>query len=126
MSLIYNIVFQNSFFVQNLIQCKILGEYSLCAANNSNELYWHCHYIWVWGINLIIIYLVCGMLLCVQLVWWRARINSFILYYLRDISGHIRIIVSMAARKNVLFTPYGVVKGVITRGGIVEAITDLL
>lgn len=36
------------------------------------------------------------------------------------------IIAPMAARKNVLFTPYGVVKGVITRGGIVEAITDLL
>lgn len=36
------------------------------------------------------------------------------------------IIAAMAARKNVLFTPYGVVKGVITRGGIVEAITDLL
>lgn len=32
----------------------------------------------------------------------------------------------MAARKNVLFTPYGVVKAVITREGIVEAITDLL
>lgn len=36
------------------------------------------------------------------------------------------IIAPMAGRKNVLFTPYGVVKGVITRGGIVEAITDLL
>lgn len=49
-----------------------------------------------------------------------------VLFFITWIVHRYRIITAMAARKNVLFTPYGVVKGVITRGGIVEAITDLL